>query len=81
MAVGSCRFYVLLESAKNTLYGLLLERNLCRQLNLSTSYISRNLSYFDSTILPFGKRISFIVGKTTRNTTRKTATSFTRTGR
>jgi hypothetical protein len=65
MAAGSCRFYVILGNAKDTLYGLLLVRNLCRQLHLSTSYGILLIPHFYH-LENYKKKAWDIVGKTTR---------------
>jgi hypothetical protein len=49
VALGSCRFYVLLENANNTLY-VVGEKSLQK-----VKFILLLRSSFDSTILPIGK--------------------------
>ena len=70
-----------LRKFNDTLFGLLLERNIYKQLNLIfTSYGVLLMPQFYLMILRKiikKARHFFIVDKTTRNTTHKTATSFT----
>jgi hypothetical protein len=51
VALGSCRFYVLLENANNTLYGPVVGEKSLQKVK----FILPLRSSFDSTILPIGK--------------------------